>query len=211
MPEAAEAVAPVRGQAADGEAPSPGSGGFEWAGGEGRAPSSPEGGANAQPIPQVGDQGCDTTPGRSKVGALRPAEGLQVRDGSSATTPGGTGGRPPEPGAPHRRDCPRPHRPSRRPRPGAPSAGQSGGAAGRSAPRPRPEPARHQPMGGRARPPNACSPRGAGSEREKRTQPVGAAAPDPPLPPSPPPPPGSGVLSQPESPVLRPGSGERAR
>lgn len=59
--------------------------------------------------------------------------------------------------------------------------------------------------------PSARSPRGAGSEREKRTQPVGAAAPDSPPPPPPPPPPGSGVLSQPESPVLRPGSGERAR
>lgn len=96
-----------------------------------------------------------------------------------------------------------------------PPSHQSGGSPRLPVPEAPPR-AGAPPANGRPSPaPSARSPRRAGSEREKRTQPVGAAAPDPPPAaarrPPPPPPPGSGVLSQPESPVLRPGSGERAR
>ncbi|XP_063099488.1 basic proline-rich protein-like [Cavia porcellus] len=60
--------------------------------------------------------------------------------------------------------------------------------------------------------PSARSPRGARSEREKRTQPVGAAAPDPPAPRPPPPPPGRVYCPNPKVQFCGPAAAsERAR
>lgn len=192
-----------------------------WVGGRRRKSSSAQDdGAKSPSVPQVGEGGRDRA-ATHRLDALGWARGGLSRGGRCA--PGAA--RPHESEPEGRHYCPKGYRDAttptraarpRRPRPGALCTSQSDGTAGRPAPRPRPGPARRQPMGARVRAASARSPRGAGSEREKRTQPVGAAAPDPqppPPPPSPPPPPppGSGVLSQPESPVLRPGSGEGAR
>lgn len=109
---------------------------------------------------------------------------------------------------PQRRRAPRGPRPALRLRPALYPTNQDGLPAFQF-PKPRLEPARSQPMGVRAQRP----------ERAARAEPAQSekSEPNPSGPPlrthrlPPPPPPGSGVLSQPESPVLRPGSGERAR